>query len=206
MMRRRSGHGWHPLLAVGLILLAWPAQAQAHAAVQGMGEFVGGFLHPLLTPPHLLVLVSLGLLFGQERPMHLRRSMLSFALSAVFGLVATGVGVVSGVPQTVLIVIGLFVGALVALAAPLPAWVRVAVGVAAGLALGMDSGVDPGTAGVATAKTLSATWASLCVWVVNLAFYSARLPAYQWLQTGVRVVGSWIMAIAFMMLAFALRR
>ena len=88
----------------------------------------------------------------------------------------------------------------------LPTWAYVIVGAAAGLALGMDSGVDPGTTGVATAKTLAATWVSLFVWVVNLAFYSARLPMYQWVQIGVRVAGSWIVAIAFLMLAFALRR
>ena len=193
-------------MVAGLILLALPARAQAHAAVQGMGEFVGGFLHPLLTPAHLLVLVSLGLLFGQERPLRLRRPMSVFAFCAALGLVATGVGAVGGVPQTFLIVIGLFVGGLVALAVPLPSWVRMAAGAAAGLALGMDSGVDPGTASMATAKTLFATWASLCVWVVNLAFYSARLPTYQWVQIGVRVAGSWIVAIAFMMLAFTLRR
>ena len=205
MRQRPRGNGWRPWLVAGSSLLAWPAHAQAHAAVQGVGEFVGGFLHPLLTPPHLLLLVSVGLLFGQEWPPHLRRSMPVFAVSAILGLVAAGVGAVGGVPQSVLIVIGLLAGGLVALAAPLPMWVRAAVGVAAGLALGMDSGVDPGTTGVATAKTLFATWASLFVWVVNLAFYSARLPRYQWLQTGVRVVGSWIVAIALMMLAFALR-
>ena len=171
-----------------------------------MGEFVGGFLHPLLTPPHLLVLVSVGLLFGQERPLRLRRPMSVFAFFAALGLAAAGVRAISGVSQTVIIVIGLFAGGLVALAAPLPGWVRPAIGVAAGLALGIDSGVDPGTAGVATVKMLSATWVSLFVWVVNLAFYSARLPVYQWVQIGVRVIGSWIVAIAFMMLAFALRR
>ena len=171
-----------------------------------MGEFVGGFLHPLLTPPHLLVLLSLGLLFGQERPLRLKQTMLAFAVSAVVGLMAAGTGVIAGAYPPVLIAIGLLTGGFVALAAPLPAWVRVAAGIAAGLSLGLDSGVDPGATGMAAAKTLFATWVSLFVWVVNIAFYSARLPAYQWLQTGIRVVGSWIVAIAFLMLAFSLRR
>ena len=70
----------------------------------------------------------------------------------------------------------------------------------------MDSGVNPGTAGWATAKTLFATGLSLFVWVVNVAYYSSRLPTYQWMKIGVRVVGSWIVAIAFLMLAFSLRR
>ncbi len=83
---------------------------------------------------------------------------------------------------------------------------RIAVAVIAGLALGLDSGPGPGVAAWPAGKTLFATWVSLFVWAVNVAFYSARLPALQWVQTGVRVVGSWIVAIAFLMLAFALRR
>ena len=171
-----------------------------------MGEFVSGFLHPLLTPVHLLVLLSLGLLCGQQRPLRLEQTIPAFVVSAAAGLIAAGTGAVTGVYPAFLIVVGLVAGGLVALALPLPGWIHMAVGVAAGLALGLDSGVDPGTTAAAAAKTLFATWASLCVWVVNVAFYSARLPAYQWLQTGVRVIGSWIVAIAFLMLAFSLRR
>ncbi len=171
-----------------------------------MGELVGGFLHPLLTPPHLLVLLSLGLLFGRKRPPRLQQTMLAFTAAAAAGLIVSGTGVVTEVYPTFIIAIGLITGGFIALAVPLPAWVHAAAGIAAGLALGLDSGVDPGTAGAAAAKTLFATWVSLFVWVVNVAFYSARLPAYQWLQIGVRVVGSWIAAVAFLMLAFSLRR
>ena len=55
-------------------------------------------------------------------------------------------------------------------------------------------------------KILFATWVSLVLFVVNAAFYVSLLPRLQWVQTGIRVAGSWIVAIALLMLAFALRR
>ena len=129
-----------------------------------------------------------------------------FAGFAAAGLSITVIYAVAGVPQSILIALGLCAGGLVAIAAPLPAWVRLTACAAAGLVLGLDSGVDPGTTDGVMAKMLLATWVSLMLCVGNIAFYSSRLPSYQWVQTGIRVVGSWIVAIALLMLAFALRR
>ncbi len=204
--RWRGEGGWRPLALAGGLLMASATRAEAHAAVQGMGEFVGGFLHPLLTPPHLLVLLSLGLLLGQSRPFQIKWPTAIFVAAAALGLTVAGVSGNPEIHPAIVVTIGLAVGGLVALAAPLPLWARMAAGAAAGLALGMDSGPGPGIPAWAVAKTLFATWLSVSVWVVNVAFYSAQLPAYRWVQTGVRVVGSWIVAIAFLMLAFALRR
>ena len=44
----------------------------------------------------------------------------------------------------------------------------------------------------------------LCV--VNAAFFVSLLPSLPWARTGWRIIASWIVAIALMMLAFALRR
>ncbi len=193
------------LLAAGLFLLV-PTRAEAHTPIKGAGEFVSGFLHPFLTPTHLLVLLSVGLLLGQRLPLRLQWPLTVFAVSAAAGLSVTALHVIAGVSQTVLIVLGLCAGGLVAVAAPLPLWTRLMACAAAGLALGLDSGADPGTMGIAMARMLLATWVSLILCVGDVAFYSSRLPPYQWVQTGIRVVGSWIVAIALLMLAFALRR
>ena len=194
------------MLIIGSVILFLPTRVQAHAAIKGMGELISGFLHPLLTPLHLLVLLSVGLLLGQRFPLRLKSPLAGFATFAAVGLLLTAAGVVAGVYSTVLVGIGLCAGGLVALAAPLPAWVRLVVCAAAGLALGLDSGVDPGTTVAAMAKTLFATWVSLSLIVADMAFYSSRLPKSQWVQTGIRVAGSWIVAIAFLLLAFSLRR
>ena len=193
-------------MSVGIVFLLQPTSAEAHTAIKGAGEFVSGFLHPFLTPTHLLVLLSLGLLLGQRLPLRLQWPLAVFASFAAVGLSTTAAHVVAGVPQPVLIALGLCVGGLVVLAVPLPTWVRLVACAVAGLVLGLDSGADPGIKGVVAARMLLATWVSLLFCVGDIAFYSARLPPYRWVQTGIRVVGSWIVAIALLMLAFSLRR
>ena len=139
MKKQRGRGGWWPLVVAGLFIFVLPTHADAHAAVQGMGEFVGGFLHPLLTPPHVLVLLSLGLLLGQGSP-PLKVPVAIFVAASAAGLTATTTGGVTGIPQSILVIIGLISGGAVALALPLPSWVRLSIAAAAGLALGMDSG------------------------------------------------------------------
>ena len=171
-----------------------------------MGEILSGLLHPLLTPPHLLVLLALGFLLGQQRPFRLDGAGVAFAVCVVLGLLVTTTGAITGMLTPVLMGLALLIGGLVALAAPLPLALRVALCVAAALTLGLDSGVEAGTAALPAAKTLAATGVSLLLCVVNVSFYVSLLPPRQWVQTGVRIVGSWIVAIALLMLAFALQK
>ena len=171
-----------------------------------MGEFASGFLHPLLTPPHVLALLAYGLLLGQREPLRLKVPATVFAGAAAAGLLLTLSGRVAGVYPPVLIAVGLSTGGFVVLARPWPAWLHMAMGAAVALTVALDSGVDAGTPGAAAAKILFATWVSLVLFVVNVAFYVSLLPKLEWVQTGIRVVGSWIVAIALLMLAFALRR
>lgn len=178
----------------------------AHAVVQGMDELIAGALHPLLTPAHLLVLVGLGLLLGQAAPGRLMPAVGIFFLSAAAGLAAGCSRAGTQVPAPALIGLGLALGALVSLARPWPDQVRWIAAAAAGMALGWDSAPDAGTSGMALVKMALGAWISLTLTVLNIAHYSARLPAYRWVQTGVRIVGSWIVAIGILMLAFALRR
>ena len=204
--RKISRRGDLPLAAAGIIFLLQPTSAQAHTPIKGAGEFLSGFLHPFLTPTHLLVFLSLGLLLGQRLPLRLQWPLTLFASFAATGLSLTAAHAAAEVFQPILIAFGLCIGGLVALAAPLPTWIHLAACAAAGLALGLDSGADPGIKGVAVARMLFATWMSLLFCVGDIAFYSSRLPPYQWVQTGIRVVGSWIVAVALLMLAFSLRR
>ncbi len=187
-------------------MLFLPTPAEAHTPVKGFGEFANGFLHPFLTPPHVLVFLSLGILLGRRIPFRIQQPVLVFAAFAVTGLFMSAFRFFTGVPQPVLITLGLCAGGFIVLAIPLPTWLYLAACAAAGLALGSDSGVDPGTTGAAMVKTLFATWVSLILCVADIAFYVARLPTHKWMQTGVRVAGSWIVAIALLILAFTLRR
>ena len=206
-VKDRHGRGsWWSLAGLGLFCLSLPTKAQAHTPIPGMGEVGSGLLHPLLTPSHLLVLLALGFLLGQQRPLRLGLPMAVFAVAAAVGLLVTATGLITGVLTPPLMLIALPAGGLVALALPLPFMVRLSICGVAALVLGLDSGVDAGLTRFAAGKTLTANWVSLCLCVVNIAFYISLLPPLQWVQTGVRIVGSWLVAIALLMLAFALKR
>ena len=53
-----------------ITILITPGTALAHGSIEGIGDFYSGILHPALVPAHLLVLLSLGLLLGQQGLSH----------------------------------------------------------------------------------------------------------------------------------------
>ena len=171
----------------------------AHMPVTGLGEFAGGLLHPIFTPAHDLLLLSLGLLIGQRRPLELAKPVAALAGSAALGLCFA-----PGVPQAALICLALVVAGLVAVGLRWPLWALVGAAGGAGLLIGLDS--SPDLTGFAAFKMLAGVWVSLILCTVNIAFYASLLPPVRWAEIAVRVVGSWVVAIAVLMLAFALRR
>ena len=93
------------------------------------------------------------------------------------------------------------------LEARLPSSVRAVLLAAAAVAIGLDSGADTGTPPLAIVGTLLGTWVSLALGLVNIAFYAslAAERKKKWISIGLRIAGSWIVAISLLMLAFSLR-
>ncbi len=189
---------------VFLPLALAPVNAFAHGSIQGMGAFSGGLVHPLLTPAHLLALLSLGLWLGQQQPLRLRAPLLAFLPFAAAGLLATTRFAVPSAAQAVLTGLALCVAILVAAAARAPRWIVTPIFALAGLALGLDSGVDGGPGTADAAITLCATGISLSLCFVNFAYYVSLIPPRTWTRVGIRVAGSWIAAICLLVLAFSL--
>lgn len=187
-----------------LFLLLCPASAQAHSDLR-MGAFAGGLLHPLETPSHLLILLGLGFRLGQHPPFHLRKFLSIFAPVAAVALLTTVIENSISVPQPLLMCIALCVGTLISSGIATPAWVNHSLLVIGALAIGLDSGVN-GAPVIIVAKALFATWICLLVIVGYIAFYVSLLPPRKWLQIGVRILGSWIVAISFLTLAFYLKK
>jgi hydrogenase/urease accessory protein HupE len=187
--------------------LSIPVHAQAHMTVQGMSSFMTGALHPLMTPSHVIVLLALGLAVGQHVPLRLGMPLKVSAGFSAIGLALTTTGRIAGVHPGCLAGIAFLSGAVVALGKKLPSVVPAILLGAGALAIGLDSGVEKGS-GWTMFGTLSGTWVGLLVYLVNFAFYTslAAEKREQWLQIGIRVAGSWILAISVLMLAFALRR
>jgi urease accessory protein len=167
-------------IALGLVSQG----AAAHGAVQGLGNFFSGVVHPLFEPAQLIALVALGLLIGQR------------------GLAATrpaaSVGTTASTDTFLLATAGL-IGLAVLTAARVPRALCAAVAAAVGLGIGLGSGPE-GAAGSARAVMLLGTAVGVCVWMFNVVglVHEARRP---WMRIGVRVVGSWIAASAVLVMA-----
>jgi urease accessory protein len=184
--------------------LALPATAGAHTVVSGVGDYFSGVLHPLTTPAHVLVLLGLGLLAGQQSPLNLKTPLAVFIPVSALALGLTTTGIVKAVYPPVLISLALLAGLLVALEKPPTARVSRVLFALAALALGLDSTVETGS-GLVIVKTLLGTWTGLILAVADIAYYSSRFTRWHWQKVGLRVAGSWITAASLMILAFALR-
>jgi urease accessory protein len=188
-----------------LLLLVFPSTAHAHISVEGVGEIGSGALHPLMTPAHVLILLGLGLLLGQQVPFHLKTPVLVLAPVSAAALALTATGRIPVVYPPVLIGIALCIAILVALECKLPRLVCGALCAAAAIGIGLDSGLETGSAFV-VAKTLFGTWFSLNLIIPYIAMCASNGADKPWAKTGIRIAGSWIIAISLMVLAFALRK
>jgi hypothetical protein len=128
-----------------------------------------------------------------------------FAPVSAAALLLTLGGWVEGVGEPVLIGIALVAAALVALDTKLPVWLGGLLCAAAAAAIGLDSPAGGGTS-LSALKTLAGTWLGLNAAVFYTAVCASNAEDRKWARTGVRILGSWIIAIALMVLAFSLRK
>jgi len=183
-------------------LLCLPAIAQAHSPMQGIGEFYGGILHPLLVPAHVLAMVLLGLLAGQGGMAAIRRCHLGFLPALVLGLILAGTGVsLEDSLEPMLLLVSALTGLLVVLQWRPPLPVFYAVGAAVGLLLGLDSAPE-GLAPAAAAASLLGTALGAFACLLLLADLSERARR-DWQRMALRVVGSWGTASASLVFALA---
>ena len=174
----------------------------------GMNHFTSGLLHPWMTPTHLIILLALGLWLGQNVPLRLGLPLKVFAPLSAAALAFTTTGWIAGVPPAHpgrhRPRGGSSRGARSPSPHPPPA---PCCSPAAAVAIGLDSGAETGTP-FAIAGTLLGTWVSLSLGLVNIAYYVslAAERKKKWISIGLRIAGSWIVAISLLMLAFSLRR
>lgn len=189
--------------AFAAILAASGSPAQAHTVIEGVSGFPGGLLHPLLVPAHALLLLTLGLLAGQQTSAH-RRILLplfSAALIAAIAFIAAAVALDTHNAILWLCAVG---GVLVALARPLPPLLLAALLVAGAVALMLDS--VPALLSVRdTLMALSGTAVSALALFSLVVALSARANQ-PWQMTGRRILGSWAAAGAILVLALRLAK
>jgi hydrogenase/urease accessory protein HupE len=189
-----------------LTALLLPGVASAHSPIKGLGNLYNGMLHPLFVPAHLLLVLGLGLLLGQQGVMPNLRSAGAYIGGLLLGLCLAWRGVVlhDALSQE-LSVLGAAVAAalLVVLAARLPSWSLALLGGLAGLLLGLDSAQSE-LVGRARAVALFGSGVSLYLLLLYPMALAERLQTHHWLRVGTRVVASWIAASALLVLALML--
>jgi urease accessory protein len=167
-----------------------------------MSTLVGGLLSPLLTPAHALALLALGFLIGQQRggPVPLA----AFVAGLAAGLVAIARAVGETAAPDILLATTAMSAGLVALARPLPRIVPAALAAVVGVTLGLDS--PPEVISVAAATVmLMGTWVGAGLAVGLIAAGAQHLTRW-WQRLGLRIVGSWIVASAVLVLALRYAR
>ena len=162
-----------------------------------MTPFVVGLLHPLLVPTHLMAVLALTLLIGQQNWGYGVPAI--YAAAVLVGLGAIAMAYVPTRAEQGLLASAASAGALVALARPLPRAMGWLVAAASGLALALDS--PPEAIALQDANlTLLGTAISAIVVLVFLLLMISRLHR-AWQGIGTRIVGSWIAASAILVLA-----
>lgn len=176
-----------------------------HVAVKGLGSLGNGALHPFVTPPHVLSIIALGLLFGQRIPFRLKKPMAALALGSAAGLLITPSGWPGSVPPALILGCALAIAGWTTLERTAPVAMLAAAGALAGFLIGLDSApeaADP----MRVSQSLIGTWLGINAAVGYLAVCVSHSKGRPWARIAIRVAASWIIAITLLVLAFSLRQ
>jgi hypothetical protein len=155
-------------------------------------------------PAHVIALVALGLLIGQQRISHRIALLAAFAASLVAGILLIVAAFAVTDPDFALLYIAAFAGLAVVTAHRCSIIVAWPLALIAGVALMLDS-VPQEISMWKTLLALAATAIAAFVIVVALSTLAALLRR-TWQRIGIRVVGSWMAASAILVLALRLAR
>jgi hypothetical protein len=164
----------------------------------GIGGVVGGVLHALLIPEHGLSLLALGLALGQWEQSARRAGIVIFAGSLACGLIAAAFALGEALAADVLLgatgIVGLLVVTLWT-----PAYLVWPLAVIIGLTIGLDSRPEAVSNEEAVRMLLgSGLGAAVSLAIVAEVSFLLRSNAQRIVA---RVIGSWITAIAILVLS-----
>jgi hypothetical protein len=179
-------------------MIAGSTPALAHSPIMGIGGVVGGVLHAVLIPEHGLSLLALGLVLGLlERPAR-RTAYAIFAAALLCGLLAAAFAVGETLAADILLAATGILGLLVVtLWTPTTlAWGAAAI---IGLTIALDSRPEvTSDAEVVPMLVGSGIGAALALAVIAEVSFLLRSNAQRIVA---RVMGSWITAIAILVLS-----
>ena len=184
-----------------LSLMSLPQLALAHSPIKGIGSFLNGMLHPLLVPAQVLIILALGLWYGQHRPAENKTSVLVFLFATIAGLVISDFSMVDDV--SLLLLIGATViGLIIISGITVPPVFYIFLGLSAGFIVGLDSAQEALT-GKAKILSLFGSGVGIYFLLLYAMAISETLSARHWQVIAVRVIASWLSASAMMVLALS---
>jgi hypothetical protein len=164
-----------------------------------------GMVHTLTVPENLLALLGLGLVVGMGGTIVWRRTVPCYLAGLAGACILALATTLPAVFWLFSLVLALWLGLIAAAALDLPPWLVGALAAAVGFTAGLD--VVP--FGHVPAVTLALVVAgaavlSAAIWLaVAVAASRAKAP---WQRIGCRIAGSWLAAIAALLLALAFAR
>ena len=191
-------------LLLALVLAGMPGIALAHAPIEGMDSFYNGVLHPVLVPAHLLAIMTAGMLIGQQGVKRMQAPLIAFLFVLIAALATTGfldLSLPESVGERLLLSMAVLCGVLVAVEMELSLMPLMALGIVLGFLLGMDSS-QPELQGRAKLAILTGTGVGVFLLILYAAA-AAEFANRHWQKIGIRILGSWATASAFIVLAFS---
>jgi urease accessory protein len=185
-------------IALSFCLVVAATPAFAHSPIMGIGGVFGGVLHALLVPEHGLSLVALGLVLGRQEPATRHSAMVIYMAALACGLLAAALAIGEASAADVLLVTTCILGLLIA-AAWMPPFLGLPLGAIAGLTLALDSRPEATTT-AEVARMLVGSGIGAAVALAIVAEGSVFLKGDTRFIVA-RVAGSWIAAIAILVLS-----
>lgn len=190
------------IAVVYLSLLLIPEVSLAHTPIQGIGSLYNGLLHPLLVPAHLLLLVAVGLFFGQQGSKTIQPILGVFAFATIAGLTAAWFSFADET-ESFILVASTMVGLIVAIAPKVPLIVCGSIALLVGFLLGFDS-AQVELSGNDKLITLFGSGVSIYLLVLYPMVLADYLNKKEWQKIGIRIIGSWVAASSLLVLALSL--
>jgi urease accessory protein len=160
---------------------------------------IAGFLHPLVTPGHIVALISLGLVAGCSTLKGITAILAAFAPGLAIGLGALAWGIGETPAGDVLLAGAAVCGLTAATGVRAPVALAAPMALASGVALGLDSPPEAIRLGEAAAMLIGTACGGIAA-LAGIALLASTM-ADRWQGIAPRVAGSWIAAIAILALA-----
>lgn len=191
------------LVSVPLTLLVLPEIIHSPSEPGWIGETVKLVRRPLVTIDHALCIIIAALLVGQQKPPHLGAAIAALFAGLVSGYLA--IQVIPGFPLegVVPLVLALLYGLTVAAAPAIGAGLVMALVGLAGIGVGFNTYPEDSTV-LVLATTLAGLLAGAALIFSPVAWLASKAER-DWQRIGVRIAGSWIAAIAALILALVLK-